>query len=183
MEQLERLQFLLRTFNWHTPSWYLFIIIFWIVASVIYAFVSGPGRILTVLISVYMSKLLVIEAPFLSAQIARKLPTDSVYLQQLATFGILFIVLFIFLGRYAFHSSVESRKMSSLGFGLLFALLQIGLLINIVLGFLPQETKNNLAPLIRFLFLDSPASFIWLILPVVFLVVLGRFISERRREL
>jgi hypothetical protein len=180
MEQLERLQVLIRAFNWHTPSWDLFIIIFWIVASVIYAFVSGPGRILTVLISVYMSKLLVIEAPFLTAQLARKLPTQSVYLQQLGVFAVIFAVLFVFLGRYAFHSSAESRRLRSLGFGLVFALLQVGLLINIVLSFLPQASKDSLAPLIRFLFIDQPASFVWLILPVVFLVLLGKFVSERR---
>lgn len=179
MSQIEHLQLLIHNFNWHSPSWDLFIILFWLVASVIYAFAAGRGRILTVLMSIYMSRLIVLEAPFLSAEVGKKLPGAALSLQQLATFAILFIVLFIFLGRYAFKTSADSRRMSSLAFGIIFAIMQIGLLINIVIGYLPELSKSQLSPLIKFLFVGSTASFVWLVLPVVFLIALGRFVSER----
>ncbi len=179
MNQIEQFQQLVQTFNWHSPSWDLFIILFWLVASVIYAFAAGRGRILTILMSVYISQLIVLQAPFLSDQVAKKLPNAALSLQQLATFAILFIVLFIFLGRYAFKTSADSRRMSSVGFGIVFAFLQIGLLINIVINYLPTVNRDTLAPLIQTLFVKDPASFVWLILPVVFLIALGRFISER----
>ncbi len=126
-----------------------------------------------------MSKLLVIEAPFLSEQVAKKLPGAALSLQQLVTFGILFMILFIFLSRFAFKTSVDGRHLRAIPFSLVFAVLQIGLLINIVLNFIPLVTRNSLSPLIQFIFLQQWAGFVWLVLPVIFLVVLGKFISER----
>lgn len=170
---------LVKTFNWHSPSWDLFILLFWVVASVIYAFSSGRSRILTILISVYMAQLLVIEMPFLATAVSDKLNVATGSLQQLAAFIILFIVLFIFLGRFAFKSSADGRQFFAIGFGLIFALLQIGLLINIILQYLPDYVQNTFSPLITLLFLHQNSSFIWLALPVVFLVIVGRFVSER----
>ncbi len=170
---------LVRNFNWHAPSWDLFIFLFWIVASVIYAFAAGRGRSLSILVSVYMAKLLVIEAPFLQTAVSKHLPGGLVALQQLVTFVILFLLLFMFLARYAFKTSADGRQISSFVFGLVFAVLQIGLLINIILGFLPPETRQSLSPLVQFVFLQPYASFVWLVLPVLYLVGLGKFIAER----
>jgi hypothetical protein len=111
--------------------------------------------------------------------VAKKLPNASLSLQQLATFAILFAVLFIFLGRFAFKTSADRRSLMSIPLGIVFAFLQIGLLINIVVSYLPMAYKETMAPLLQFLFIKDPASFVWLVLPVVFLIVLGRFISER----
>ncbi len=178
MHIIETFQVLVRGFNWHTPSWDLFILLFWLVASVIYAFAAGRGRILTILISVYMAKLLVIEAPFLGVALAKKLPSSALSLQQLVTFGILFLILFVFLARFAFKTSVDGRHLRAIPFSLVFAVLQIGLLINIVLNFLPLISRDHLSPLIQFIFLQPWSGFVWLILPVIFLVAMGKFISE-----
>jgi hypothetical protein len=176
---VSQIQVLIYTFNWHSPSWDLFILLFWLVASVLYAFAAGRGRILTVLVSIYMSQLLVIKAPFLSSAVTSKLSIGEPSLQQLVVFGLLFMLLFIFLSRFAFKSSVDGRQMSSLGFSLVFAVLQIGLLINIVLAYLPIYIQTNLSPLIQFLFLHQYSGFVWLALPVIFLIILGKFVSER----
>jgi hypothetical protein len=170
---------LAQNFNWHSPSWDLFIILFWLVASVVYAFSAGSGRILTILVSVYMAQLLVIEMPFLSQAVSDQLNVKTGTLQQLAAFGVLFIVLFIFLSRYAFKTSIDGRRFTAIGFGLVFAVLQVGLLINIVIGYLPVDIQNNFSPLISLLFLHPNSNFVWLVLPVVFLIALGRYISDR----
>ncbi|QQS23017.1 hypothetical protein IPM19_00385 [bacterium] len=182
VEIFSTIQMLIKTFNWHTPSWDLFILLFWLVASVIYAFSSGRSRILTILISVYMAQLLVIEMPFLGEVVSDKLNVATGTLQQLAAFVILFIILFIFLGRYAFKSSADGREFKAIGFGLLFSFFQVGLLINIVLGYLPDYVQNTFSPLVTYIFLHEYSNFIWLALPVVFLVVIGRFISDRRED-
>ncbi len=182
MDYFATIQMLVKTFNWHSPSWDLFILLFWLVASVIYAFSSGRSRILTILISVYMAQLLVIEMPFLSTAVSDKLHVATGTLQQLAAFVILFILLFIFLGRYAFKTSADGRQFTAIGFGLVFSLLQVGLLINIVLHYLPDYVQNTFSPLITFLFLHPYSNFVWLALPVIFLVLLGRFISDRRED-
>ncbi len=178
MEIVQHAQELIRTFNWHSPSWDLFIILGWLVASVMYAFAAGRGRIMSVLVSVYMSKLLVIEAPFLGVTIGQRLNVNQ-SLQQLVTFVILFLLLFMFLARYAFRSASDSRHAASFVFTLVFAMLQIGLLANIIIGFLPEQTMLSLSPLVRFIFVDRPANFIWLLLPIAYIVVLGKFLSDR----
>lgn len=169
---------LVKTFNWHNPSWDLFIFLFWIVASVFYTFAAGRGRIINILISVYMAKLLTLEAPFLTNAIKQSLPSNVFAVQQLIIFAIFFIFLFIFLGRYAFKTSADHRKTSSIVYGLLFAVFQIGLLINTVLTLLPVSLREGFSPLVQTVFISNPASFIWLIAPVMYLILLGRHISH-----
>ena len=179
MEFFSNFSDLAQSFNWHSPSWDLFILLFWVVASAIYAFSAGSGRILTILVSVYMAQLLVIEMPFLSEAVSERANIATGTLQQLAAFGVLFILLFIFLSRYAFKTSIDGRKFMAIGFGLVFAFLQVGLLINIIIGYLPVDIQNNFSPLITLIFLHPNSNFVWLVLPVVFLILLGRFISDR----
>lgn len=179
MDKYVEFQHLARTFNWHTPSWDLFIVLFWIVAAVLYAFAAGRGRLLSILVSVYMAKLLVIEAPFLQKLVNTKLNIVTVSLQHLATFAALFLVLFFFLSKYGFRAAAEGRNGATLVFGIPFAFLQIGLLINIVLGFVPPHVQQGLHPLIQFLFIQSGANFFWLLAPIGYLILLGRFVGQR----
>lgn len=176
---MENIQLMIRTFNWHSPSWDLFILLFWIVASVLFAFSAGRGRMLTILVSTYMAQLLVIQAPFFSEAVSGKFDIGTTTLAQLATFSILFLVFFVFLSRYAFRSSVDGRQIIALPFVLVFTFLQVGLLINIVVNYLPDHIQNSLSPLIQFAFLHPNAGFIWLLLPVVFLIIVGRFLGDQ----
>ena len=168
---------LVHGFNWHTPSWDLFIILIWGVASVFYAFAAGRGRIISLLFSLYIAKLLVLEAPWLATAINNKLPSNFASLQQLVSFLLIFIVLFILLSRYAFRTSADGRHFGSIPFTIVFALLQIGLLINTILGFLAVSGKT-FSPLITIIFLSNGAAFVWLLLPLVFLIILGRSIAD-----
>lgn len=179
MDSLGKLPGLIQSFNWHEPSWSLFIVLFWVVAAVIYALASGKGRILSILVAVYMAKLLVIEAPFLKELVNERFSIATDSLQYLATFGVIFGILFLFLSKYGFRATAEGRGGMTLLFGIPFSFLQLGLLINIVLGFLPPTVTENFQPLIKFIFLDPGANFVWLVLPVVFLLIFGRFVSHR----
>lgn len=179
MSNFSEIQFLISTFNWHSPSWDLFILLFWVVASVLFAFAAGRGRMLTILISTYMSQLLVIKAPFFSNLVADKLNVGAASLSQLGAFVILFLVFFVFLNRYAFRTSVDGRQIYTLPFALVFSVLQVGLLINVIMAYLPEHVQNSFSPLIQFVFLHPNASFIWLLLPVIFLIFTGRFLADQ----
>ena len=168
---------LVHNFNWQTPSWDLFIILFWGVASVVYAFAAGRGRIIGLLMSLYIAKLLVLQAPWLSDAINQKLPSGLASMQQLISFLIIFIILFILLSRYAFRTSADGRHFGSIPFTVVFAVLQIGLLLNTVLRYLVVSGKN-FSTLINFIFLSSGSDFIWTIAPLVFLIILGRSIAD-----
>ncbi len=172
-------QYLISTFNWHTPSWDLFILLFWVVASVLFAFAAGRGRMLLILVSTYMAQLLVIKAPFLSNAVSDKFNIVESTLPQLIAFAVLFLIFFIFLGRYAFRSTADGRQILALPFTLIFTVLQVGLLINIVVTYLPQHIQNSFSPLIQFLFLHPNAGFIWLLAPILCLIIIGRFVSDQ----
>ncbi len=169
---------MVHTFNWHSPSWDLFILLFWAVASIIYAFTAGRGRIINILMSIYIAKLLVIEMPFLTAEVTKHLSSSLVSIQQLITFVLLFLLLFLFLGRFAFRTSADGRQVGAVIFGIFFSVLQIGLLINTILFYLPAATLHSFTPLIQILFIKDPASFIWLIAPLAYLVVLGKHVAD-----
>ena len=152
--------------------------LFWIVASIIYAFTAGRGRIINVLMSIYIAKLLVIEAPFLNQALTKHLSPSLLSIQQLITFVALFLVLFLFLGRYAFRTSVDGHQLGSVFFSIFFSIFQMGLLINTILFYLPETTRNSFNPLIQTMFIHNPAGFIWLVLPLVYLIILGKHLSD-----
>jgi hypothetical protein len=168
---------LVHNFNWHSPSWDLFIFLFWAVASMFYAFSAGRGKIISLLMSLYIAKLLVLQAPWLTNAINQQLPSALTGLQQLVSFLLIFIILFVLLSRFAFRTSADGRRISSVFFSLIFALLQIGLLINTILSYL-AVTSRTFSPLVNFIFISKTANFIWLVLPLIYLIVLGRTISD-----
>src|SRR5579872_7088627 len=86
---------LLHTVNFHNPSWDAFIFFFWIAVSIIYSFSAGRGRIVSILMSVYMAELLVIQAPFLSQALGQRIGA-VIYLSQLLLFLVLFGFFFWF---------------------------------------------------------------------------------------
>jgi hypothetical protein len=169
---------LVHNFNWHTPSWDLFILLVWAVVSIIYAFAAGRGRIISLLMSLYIAKLLVLQAPWLTSILHNRLPGSLSSLQQLVSFLLIFILLFMLLGRYAFRTSADGRHFGSLLFAVVFSFLQIGLLISTILGYLSAGMVSNFSPLIQFLFLNTTATFVWLLAPLGFLIILGRSIAD-----
>lgn len=169
---------LVQNMNWGAPSWDLFIFASWALVSVIYSFSAGRGRVINILLSVYIAKLLVLQMPFLTDSLSRNLSGTTASLQQLVAFLIVFLVLFVLLGRFVFKTSADGRHISSMVFGLVFSFLQIGLLINIILTFLPPATQSNFSLLVQTLFIKDPVSLIWLVVPIVFLAVLGKFVGH-----
>lgn len=169
---------LVQGFNWTSPSWDLFILLAWVGLAIFYTFAAGRGRVINILLSVYVAKLVVLEMPFLSNAAAKGLNLTITSLQQLAVFVAVFLILFLFLGRFALKSSADSRHLASMVFGLVFSFFQIGLLINIVLGYLPVEIQQNFSQLIKSIFIGQTQNFVWLILPIIYLIALGKFIGD-----
>ncbi len=169
---------LIHNFNWHNPSWDLFIFLFWAVASIMYAFAAGRGRVISLLMSLYISKLLVLQAPWLTNAINSKLPSTLLSLQQLVTFLIIFILVFILLSRYAFRTSLDSRHLASVPFNVVFSFLQIGLLINTILSYLAIAGRS-FSPLVNLIFVSNVSNLLWTLLPLAFLIFLGRSVTDR----
>jgi hypothetical protein len=91
---------------------------------------------------------------------------------------IIFILLFALLGRYAFRTSADGRHFGSIPFTVVFSLLQVGLLINIIISYLPGNIVQGFSPLVKTVFLLPPANFVWLLAPLIFLIILGRSVAD-----
>lgn len=178
-QQLDQFQVLIKTFNWHSPSWDLFIILFWLVASVLYAFATGRGRVIAMLLSLYAAKLFTLQIPGLENFAKHKLPVSFSPFASLVVFGVIFLILFLYLSKYTFQSAVDRKHMRGFIYSLGFSFLQVGLMINTVISLLPAVYTSKLSPLISFLFIQPVAGIFWLAAPMLFLIVLGRFVSER----
>lgn len=168
---------IIQGFNWSQPSWDLFIFLIWGALALFYGLSAGRGRIISLLMSLYIAKLLVLEAPWLGNALNQKLPSSLASLQQLISFLLIFAVLFILLSRYAFRTSADGRHFGSIVYSVIFAVLQVGLLINTILSYLAVSGKS-FSPLVSIIFLSTGASFIWLLVPLVFLIILGRSIAD-----
>jgi len=56
----------------------------------------------------------------------------------------------------------------------IFGVLQLGMLVSIVVSFLPAKDVTSVSPLLSQFFLDQEAKFLWLFLPILAMMVLRR---------
>jgi len=171
---------LFNNINWSAPTWDLFIVIFFIVAALLYGLSLGRNRILVILISVYMALALVNAFPFSESLLAELKLGDS-FVLKVTLFASIILVLFFLLSRSALSSALVSRRGDGSWFQvIIFSFLHVGLLISLVLSFVPKDFLENLSPLTRRIFATDTARFLWLLLPIIAMcLIMGR----RRREL
>jgi len=162
--------------NWAQPTWDIFILLFFIATILIYGFALGRGRIVTILISTYLSLAVATNMPFMD-QLALWLNNTLQFAFQVSAFLAVFVVLFIFLQRSSLLSGLSSDRGGLLQ-TIIFALLQVGLFLSIILSFLPADFVGQLSELVHSLFLTDTAKFIWIIAPIVALI----FFHGRKSE-
>lgn len=152
--------------NWGQPTWDLFIVLFFIIAGFLYGLSLGRDRIITIIISIYMS-LAVVNTP----PVANVVQSWTAW--KMSTFLVVFIVLFFLLSRSALMKTIANSDAQGTWWQvILFSVVHVGLLVSIVLSFLPPEGVNKLSPLTRTLFTHDYARFIWIIAPILLMILL-----------
>lgn len=159
--------------NWFTPSWDVFIILFFIVASFLYGLSLGLNRILVILISIYLSLALIDYFPFTNATLPEIKIGGGVSLRVTLFIGVV-LVLFFFLSRSALLRAFKGGSDGSFFQILIFSILHVGLLISVALSYMPESFTNGLSPLTHTLFMNQTARFVWIFLPIVALILVGR---------
>ncbi len=176
---------LFQNVDWSKPSWDLFIVLFFVVAALLYGLSLGRDRIIVILVSIYMSLAIVEHAPFISDpnfQNNINNAISQVFVFRISAFLFVFIFLFFMLTRSALVKTIASSDSSGPWWQvLLFSILHVGLIVAITLSFLPPEATKNLAPLTRQLFATPNAKFVWIILPIIAMVVLKGGASENKK--
>lgn len=181
MPQVPVQQFLsaLQQINFATPSWDLFIALFFFVGSVIYGLAMGRQRVVMLIVAIYMDMAVVNTAPYIHDLKNVLRLGDTAAAQAVIFVGIFFLLLFL-LSKTALAHSFALDEHGSWWQVLLFSMLHIGLLTSVILSYLPLTAVDHLAPLTRTIFLSDNGRFVWIIVPILAMVLFGH---EKKSEL
>lgn len=169
------------TINWASPTWDLFIILFFLIAGFLYGLSLGRDRIIVILVSIYMALAVVNTAPYIG-NVATEIGFSQLFVLRISAFLAVFITLFFLLARSALlQTIVTSDSHGSWWQVLLFSFLHVGLLIAITLSFLPPEASKNLAPLTRRMFVTDTARFVWILLPIVAMILVKGGAAQKKK--
>lgn len=158
--------------NWAAPTWDLFIWIFFLVASFLYGISLGRDRIIVIMVGLYMALAIVGNTPFIRA-FSAQINVEGFGFKFTVFVG-LFVLFFFLLSRSALASALEYANVRR-GSGLqiaVYSVLHVGLLISIVLSFLPPSSLALLTALTQRIFLSDIGRFFWLIAPIAAMIVL-----------
>lgn len=168
--------------DWLQPSWDMFIIVFFLIISLVYGFSLGRDRILVTLISVYMSLAVIKYVPYITEFNASLSVNDSFAL-RISVFLGAFVFLFFILSQSAVIKTLGANAEQGGFFQVLvFSVLHAGLLVSVALSFFPHEASQWLSPLTRNAFISDPAKAAWIVLPILAMVVFGRGDDWDRRR-
>ncbi len=178
---------IMQNIDWTRPTWDLFIILFFIVAAFLYGLSLGRDRIIVILVSIYMSLAIIEHAPFLNSEWLHNLINGIVnqfFVFQISVFLILFIVLFLVITRSALMKTIASSDTAGPWWQvLLYSVLHVGLLVSIVLSYLPADTVNEiLAPLTKQVFTTELAQSVWILSPVVAMIIFKGTGARKRKK-
>lgn len=161
----------LSNINWASPTWDLFIVLFFIVTVFLYGMTMGRDRIIVILVSIYMSLAVVSNAPYLG-QLHADINISEYFALKVTTFLGLFVLLFFLLSRSALLRTFGSFASGTWWQVFLFSVLHVGLLVSITLSFLPAEAVGNLAPMTQEVFASDGGRFFWVVSPIFAMVLL-----------
>lgn len=168
-------------FDWSKPSWDMFIVLFFIIASLLYGLSLGRDRIIVILVSIYMALAIVNTAPFLP-NIETKIMVNDVVILKISTFLGVFIALFFLLSRSGLLKTIASGDEKGRWWQVIvFSILHVGLLISVTLTFLPDDIiATKFSPLTQTLFIGDWARFIWIVAPVMAMAFLVRSADKKK---
>ena len=144
-------------------SWDVVLLLGFVIAGFFYGLWSGRARLIAVLFSLYVSKLLFENFRFIDL-LTQGREALEIFLIRIAVFGVAVIVLAFLFARIlpAPKSFVRERWWQIF----LLSFLEIGLFISIAFQLLPNDTLFTFSPLVNYLFASPDAFFWWLFLPL-----------------
>jgi len=158
-------------------GWDIFIILIFLIVTLIYGFFLGRNRIIALLISTYFSLAILMAMPWQALSSFKWLgvgkPSSSL---QIFLFLALIILFFFLIPRSVLSSAMRLRKRGDASWLQLFllAVVQIGLLATVIFSLLPKESVYNLAPLLKKIFIGPESEFVWITLPILVILLMRR---------
>jgi len=167
--------------NWAQPSWDLFIVLFFVIAGFLYGLSLGRDRVIVILVSIYMALAVVNTAPYIG-NLAADVGLANVFVFRISAFVAVFIALFLLLARSALLQTIASAdERGSWWQVMLFSFLHVGLLISIVLSFLPDGATGQLAPVTQKMFTSDTGRFLWIVGPIVAMILIKGGAADKKK--
>ena len=162
-----------------TPTWDLFLVLFFIMGAFIYGFSLGRDRIIVILVSVYMSLAVVDKIPMINGQ--AEVVLSDVFAFKITSFIVLFLFLFFFFARSGLLRTIAIGDNRGRWYQVvIFSILQIGLIISIAMSFLPAEFLAKFSEQIRGVFISDIARFFWLVTPIIAMAMIRRPADDKK---
>jgi hypothetical protein len=158
------------------PTWDLFVLLFFVIAVLLYGFSLGRDRVVVIMISIYMGLAVVTNAPYLD-RLKASFALNSFAFQISAFIGV-FLLFFFLLSRNALVRSFALGSDGGLVQTMLFSVLHVGLLLSVGLSFLPGGALEHLSYKTQAVFTSDAGRFAWLVSPIVAMMIFG---GERKK--
>lgn len=157
------IQSIINAIDWTKPSWDLFVVIIFAASVFLYSFGLGRDRVFIFLISSYISLALFGKRSLILGILGVQM--NNSFLTNVAFFAGGIFILFFILSNSAFTSVFNGGVKGTWLQTAIIGFLQIGLVVSVVVSFLPSEEANALSLFIKSFFVDDQAQFFWLISP------------------
>ncbi len=154
--------------NWTSPSWDLFIFMFFLGAVVLFMFSLSRERILTTLLGTYVALAVMKGVGSLSKFF---LLSNKAWFLPIIIFLVILIIVTALLSRLNIGSS---SGLPNLWQVLYFSILQTGLLIVVIMLFLPVEISSHFHPLTREIFVNNISQIVWFLFPLLSLIFIRK---------
>lgn len=154
-----------------SPTWDLFILLFFVIGSFVYGLSMGRERIVMLIVAVYMALAVVNTAPYIKT-FSANVQVSNAFAFQITTFVGVFLLLFFFVSKSALARSFSLGDHGKWWQVLTFAILHVGLLTSVVLSYLPSAALQHLLPVTRQVFTSDVGRFSWILLPILGMILI-----------
>jgi hypothetical protein len=149
----------------NNASWNTAIIVLLIVLAVFY-FGAGLGKTAKGIMSVYVALAIVNTVSYFKPE-GPEVNIPGVLVLKLGSFVGLSIVILMLISRYSFHPVMRVELSGNVIERTIFAVLGSGMLVAILMSFLPPEIMGTITPVVRAIFNSDVGFAVWLIGPLV----------------
>lgn len=153
------------------PSWDLIVLFFFIAAGFFYGISAGKSKLVSFLVSLYVSGFL-FEKFYYLGQFIKTDTLTGAFMARVAVFLVILFAVNLLFSRVLRLSSEGSEK--KWWQALLISFLSAGLLFSYLFHLFPAKEVFTFSPVVRNFFASDSAFFWWLVLPLVALFLARR---------
>lgn len=157
--------------NLEEPTWDLFILLFFVLAVLLYGFSMGKSRLVVNMVAIYVA-MVIAQAVERLRVVTVYMPAHKLFMTQIAVFLIAFVGLYYLLGRKSpLERVVRSARKEKLLHIVAYSIAHVGLIVTVILSFIPESIDVHFSSATQIMFLHDYAYIGWIVLPVILMII------------